>query len=129
MKAMVELRQLALSPSLGSYAANDTRPRTHLLDLTLTLDPSRVVIETDGMDRVFDYDPLLDAINRLAHDGHYETQERLLTRILQICASYPDIKAVEIALRKAPVLNDTGSIGLRVRADADALGAIRTGVA
>jgi hypothetical protein len=30
------------------------------------------------MANVFDYDPLIKEIDRIAEDGHYETQERLM---------------------------------------------------
>jgi dihydroneopterin aldolase len=50
-------------------------------DLSLGLALDRVLIAQDGMAYVFDYDPLIVEIDRLAADGHYETQERLMTRI------------------------------------------------
>ena len=54
MKSTIELRELALEPSLGTYGQGDVVPDVHLLDLTLTLDPKLVFIDADGMDRVFD---------------------------------------------------------------------------
>ena len=46
-----------------------TLPRQHLLDITLGVDPSLVLIAQDGMAHVFDYDPLVAEIDRLARDG------------------------------------------------------------
>lgn len=66
------------------------------------------------MGRVFDYDPLILEIDRLAGDGHYETQERLLTRIALACAEYSVIKTMEIGLKKSPVRSGTGSLGIRL---------------
>jgi dihydroneopterin aldolase len=66
------------------------------------------------MANVFDYDPLIKEIDRIAEDGHYETQERLMTRIAQACAAYLEIKTIEISLRKAPVRNNTGVLGVRL---------------
>lgn len=91
MKSTIELKNLELEPSLGTYGPNDVVPDVHLLDLKLTIDPKLVFIDTDGMDRVFDYDPLIAEINRLAIDGHYHTQERLMTRIVTACAAYEAI--------------------------------------
>ena len=31
------------------------------------------------MERVFDYDPLIERVTALAEERHYETQERFLT--------------------------------------------------
>jgi dihydroneopterin aldolase len=66
------------------------------------------------MDLVFDYDPLIAEIVRLAKDQHYETQERLMTRIVMACAGYDVIEGVEIMLRKTPVVGTTGHLGVRL---------------
>ncbi len=117
VRSTVELRDLALDIRIGNVAVDDTVPDQHLLDLTLWIDPSLVLIEHDGMDHVFDYDPLVAEMERLASDGHYETQERLMTRMVQACAVFPQIEAVEIALRKKPIRGRSGSLGLRVWMD------------
>ena len=113
-QAFIELRDLLLETQIGTYGPNDTRPDVHLLDLTLGIDTSKVLISTDEMRQVFDYDPLIAEIDRLARDGHYETQERLITRIAQACAAYAEVKTIEICLRKAPVRNGNGSLGVRL---------------
>ena len=113
-QAFIELRDLLLKTQIGTYGPNDTRPDVHLLDLTLGIDTSKVLISTDEMRQVFDYDPLIAEIDRLARDGHYETQERLITRIAQACAAYAEVKTIEICLRKAPVRNGNGSLGVRL---------------
>jgi dihydroneopterin aldolase len=76
-----------------------------------------VLIAQDGMAHVFDYDPLVVEIERLAADGLYATQERLMTRIVQACAAYPAIEALEMALRKFPVRTGSGSLGVRLVVD------------
>ncbi len=78
------------------------------------------------MEQVFDYDPLVIEIDRLAEDGHYETQERLLTRIVEACARYPEIESLEIGLRKAPVRDGSGLLGIKLSVDADSLISMRT---
>ncbi len=77
------------------------------------------------MARVFDYDPLIAEINRLARDCHYATQERLITRIVGACAAYPQIEALEIALTKAPVCSGSGSLGVRLIMDFQAMAQMR----
>lgn len=124
-RSTVELRDLALDTRIGTFAPGDTAPDQHLLDLTLWIDPSLVLIEQDGMDHVFDYDPLVAEMERLARDGHYETQERLMTRMVQACAACPQIEAVEIALRKLPIRARSGSLGLRLWVDGTTLNDMR----
>jgi dihydroneopterin aldolase len=110
----IELKDFYLATRIGSYAPGDTVPDHHTLDLTLWIDPDLVLIAQDGMAHVFDYDPLVIEIERLAADGLYETQERLMTRIVQACAACLAIMALEIALRKFPVRAGSGSLGVRL---------------
>ena len=74
---------------------------------------------------VFDYDPLIRRIDTLARAQHYETQERLITRIVEACAQYPQIEALDICLRKRPVLSGTGTLGVRLIVDGEAMTVLR----
>lgn len=125
MKSTIELKHLELSLSLGTYGPNDVVPDVHILDLKLTIDPKLVLIDADCMDRVFDYDPLITEIDRLANEGHYHTQEKLLTRITMACAAYKAIEAVEIYLSKRPVLRNSGELGVRLNVMAEELAEVR----
>lgn len=124
--ASIELRDLRLHTQIGIYQPGDIIPDSHLLDLTLWIDPALVLIAKDGMNNVFDYDPLVVDIEKLAGDGLYETQERLITRIAGACAHYPEITALEICLRKSPVLNNSGSLGVRLMLDQAGLANLRS---
>jgi len=124
--ASIELRDLKLLTKIGTYGPGAIIPKQHLLDLTLWIDAKLVLISQDEMRNVFDYDPLIIEINRLAGDGHYETQERLITRIVQACAKYSEIKAVDIGLRKLPVYAGSGSLGIRLSVDSLTLNHFRS---
>ena len=124
-QACVELRDLRLNTHIGTYGPHDVVPDAHVLDLTLWLSPALVLIAQDGMSHVFDYDPLVAEIDRLAANGHYETQERLITRIVHACAAYREIEALDIGLRKSPVRQGSGALGVRVSVDAHTLNALR----
>ncbi|MCC1493483.1 dihydroneopterin aldolase [Cognatishimia sp. F0-27] len=113
----IELSGLKLTTDIGTYGPGDVVPEAHILDLRLKIDPRLVLIDTDDMDRVFDYDPLIAEIDRLARDGHYETQERLMTRIVHACAAFPQIMAIEVKLSKTPVVGKTGQLGVHLALD------------
>jgi dihydroneopterin aldolase len=115
--ASIELRDLNLQTEIGTYGPGAIIPKQHLLDLTLWIDAKLVLITQDAMANVFDYDPLMIEIDRLAGNCHYETQERLITRIIEACAKYSEIKAMDIGLRKLPVRAESGSLGVRVSVD------------
>ena len=123
--ACIELKDLKLQTQIGTYGPGAIIPKQHLLDLTLWIDPKLVLIAEDVMENVFDYDPLVIEIDQLAGDGHYETQERLMTRIVQACSQYPEIESLEIGLRKLPVSAGSGSLGVRLQIDGDTLNNMR----
>ena len=123
--ASIELRDLKLQTQIGTYGPGAIIPKQHLLDLTLWIDAKLVLISQDTMEQVFDYDPLIVEIDRLAGDCHYETQERLITRIIQACAIYSAIKAMDIGLRKLPVRAGSGSLGVRISVDSLTLNNLR----
>jgi dihydroneopterin aldolase len=124
-QASIELKDLRLSTNIGTFQAGDVVPDEHVLDLILWIDTGLVLIEEDGMEHVFDYDPLVLEINRLASDCHYETQERLISRIVQACSVYSEIIALEIGLSKSPVHNGSGSLGVKLCLDEAALNQLR----
>jgi dihydroneopterin aldolase len=124
----IELKDFQLQTQIGSYGPEDITPKQHLLDLTLWIDPQLVLIAKDGMEYVFDYDPLVLEIERLANDGHYETQERLMNRIVEACSKHSEIQSIEINLRKLPIRNESGSLGVRLVVDQATLNGIRTSI-
>jgi dihydroneopterin aldolase len=124
--ASIELRDLKLQTEIGTYGPGAIIPKQHLLDLTLWIDAKLVLISQDVMENVFDYDPLIIEIDRLAGDCHYERQERLITRIIKACARYSEIKAMDIGLRKLPVRAESGSLGVRVSVDSSTLNNFRS---
>lgn len=123
--AFIELKDLVLPTRIGSEQYVQEHSETHLLDLTLLIDTKWVMICEDDMKKVFDYDPLIVEIKTLAENTRYETQERLMTLIVEACAAYRQINAVEIYFRKTPVLADSGTLGVRLRVDKVALSNMR----
>jgi dihydroneopterin aldolase len=123
--ATVELRDLHLATNIGTYGANDVVPDTHILDLTLTIAPDLVQVDKDDMAQVFDYDPLIRKIDQIARYKKYETQEFLISLIARACSDYDEVVALDIALKKEPVLAGTGSLGVRLSLGAEDMNALR----
>ena len=111
--AQIRLNKLTLPCNIGTYGENDIVPDAHVLDMVLYLDKSWVVIDADQMDRVFDYDPLIRNILQIAAAEKYETQEYLISLLLQCCFEHTEVHAAALFLRKSPVRND-GSLGVQV---------------
>jgi dihydroneopterin aldolase len=125
LQASIELKDLKLRTKIGTYQPGDTVPDEHVLNLSFAIDAGLILIPEDGMAHVFDYDPLVLEIDRLATDCHYETQERLISRIVQACSVYSEITSLEISLCKSPVHNNSGSLGVKLHLDETALNQLR----
>ena len=110
----IHLDNLTLPCRIGTYGPNDIVPDAHVLDMTLYIDKSLVVVDRDHMECVFDYDPLIKIILEIAVAQHYETQEYLVSRIFDSYFSYNEIHGVMLFLRKSPVQAD-GSLGIQVQ--------------
>ena len=123
--AKIELRDFHIPCIIGTYGPEDVVPELHILDLTLTISPALVYISADEMAQVFDYDPLIADINRIATNQHYETQEFLIVQIAKACSNYIEIDAVEISLRKGPVLAGSGTLGVRLTLHPEDMAIIR----
>ena len=126
-QARIELRDLHIPASIGTYGPDDVVPDFHALDLDLTISPDLVQVESDDMGNVFDYDPLIAQIAAIARSRKFETQEYLMTLIVEACAAYSQIDSLQICLRKSPVLAGTGSLGVRLIIEAEDLAAMRRG--
>lgn len=129
LHSTIEFVDLPLKAQIGIFAADDSDPYEHQLDLTLAVDPKLVLITDDGMSHVFDYDPLLEQIHRISQARHYETQEMLVSHILRCCATFEQIDRVEIHLKKFRPngLGSTvsGTIGVRLIVSGDDLVKLR----
>ncbi len=123
--AQIELRDLQLPCTIGIYGPQDVVPDMHILDLTLILAPALVYVSADEMAQVFDYDPLIADIICIADSQKYETQEFLMVQIAKACANYAEIDAVEILLRKTPVVAGSGSLGVRLTLHPDDMALMR----
>jgi dihydroneopterin aldolase len=110
----IELKDMILATDIGTYGPDDIVPDHHLLDLTLDIAATRMLITTDCMAHVFDYDPLIADIKTLAATDHHETQEWLVTQIVLLCAQYPEIEGACVHLRKFPVGEGSGTLGIRL---------------
>lgn len=101
LRSTIELSDVPVKAQIGIFASGDPDPYEHRLDLTLVVDPGLVLIQEDGMEHVFDYDPLLEQIHEVSQDRHYETQEILASHIVRCCARFKQIEGVEVCLKKS----------------------------
>jgi dihydroneopterin aldolase len=125
LTSTIELRDMILPTDIGTFGPDNPVPDNHLLDLTLSIAPTKVLIPSDGMVHVFDYDPLIVDIQTLANTAHRETQEWLISQIAHLCAAFDNIQGADIFLRKFPVHQASGTLGVRLTLQQDDLAKLR----
>ena len=117
MKTRIKLNNLALNVSIGEHHCDSVYRHRHFLDLECEVEQKLVTIQTDSMDFVFDYDPLIRSIKNISDGKTYNTQEKLVTLLLKACAKYPEISSVRLFLSKSPTLNGSGALGVEAVLD------------
>ena len=125
LTSTIELRDMILQTDIGTYGPDNPMPDHHLLDLILSIAPTKVLIPSDGMVHVFDYDPLIVDIRTIAKTGHRETQEWLISQIAHLCATFDNIQGADIFLRKFPIHQESGTLGVRLTLQQDDLVKLR----
>ena len=117
MKTLIKLNNLELNVSIGEHHSDGAYRHRHFLDLECEVEQRLVNIESDSMDLVFDYDPLVRSIKNISDGKTYNTQEKLVTLLLKACAKHPEISAVRLFLSKSPTLNGSGALGIEAVLD------------
>ena len=129
LHSTIELVDVPVKAEIGIFAAGESDPYEHRLDLTLVVDPRLVFVSEDGMEHVFDYDQLLEQIHAVSQDKHYETQEVLASHIARCCARFEPIQAVEVCLKKSRPNGSggtvCGTIGVRLTISGEDMVALR----
>ena len=129
LSSSIELTGVPIKAQIGIFEAGGADPYEHTLDLKLEIDSALVFIERDGMQNVFDYDPLLESIHQISQNKHYETQEMLASLIVRCCAAFKEIRAVEICLKKFRANGHGGTvcgmIGVTIQLSAQDFAALR----
>lgn len=132
LHSTIEFVDIPVKAKIGFFSSQDSDPYVHRLDLKLVVDPKMVLVTEDGMNHVFDYDPLLEQIHRICEGRHYETQEILASHIVRYCATFTQIDSVEIHLKKFRPNGSggtvSGTIGVRISVSGDDLVALRLAV-
>ena len=125
MKTHIKLNNLELNVTIGENRCDSVYRHRHFLDLECEVEQRLVNIESDSMDLVFDYDPLVRSIKNISDGKTYNTQEKLVTLLLKSCAEYPEISAVRLFLSKSPTLNGSGALGIEAILDQSDLNYLR----
>ncbi|MBB44053.1 MAG: hypothetical protein CMM44_09855 [Rhodospirillaceae bacterium] len=125
LRSSIELQNLKLNTKIGEYGEEDSAQFEHYLDLKFSIDTGYVLIHSDNMRDVYDYDQLVEKIEKLENSGRFITQEYLIKCIVDLCLKESKIMDLEIFLYKKSVTNLSGSYGVRLLVSANEMSYLR----
>ena len=124
MYSYIELKNLPLDAKIGEQDHENTQYR-HYLDLKFSIETGYVLLKSDHMQKVYDYDPLVANIKKLASSVNFQTQEYLTNCILNLCLEEKKIMDLEIFLYKKSATGSLGSLGVRLLISSTEMSSLR----
>lgn len=111
----IELRGLRVAGRCGVLPEEHERAQPLEIDLDLEVDLARAG-HSDDLAHTVDYGAVCASVERLVASGHVALLERLAERIAAEVLSVPEVRAVEVAVRKLrpPVPQQIDTTGVRI---------------
>jgi len=115
MQKTIRLDGLRLPVSIGIHEFERKQPQEYVLDIMLGL-PDEYRIDSDDIAQAVNYDALRDQVTALLGSQHFNLQETVIQRVLDICFRLDDrVGWVDVRTRKTQVYPDCESVGLHYR--------------
>ena len=83
----------------GVLPEEQGRPQPFEVDVELDVDLTAAG-DSDHLDDTVDYSAVSEAVGRVVKSERYHLLERLATRIAEVCAADPRVKAATVTVRK-----------------------------
>lgn len=112
----IELKGYVCQASIGIYAAEKSAPQRIRLDVVVRIDKAAALFASDQIGSVVDYDYLRCGIAQIVSSQHFELQETLCARILDLCFSKSEVIHATVSSAKLDIYPDCEAIGITVHA-------------
>lgn len=115
------VRDLVVNAHIGVYAHEQGRTQRVRVNLDLTVEDlpatglSRPGIGADDLNRVVDYDTIINAVRNIIAAGHVQLVETLAERVAEACLQDPRIHTVKVMVEKLDVFPDASSVGVEIK--------------
>ncbi len=106
------MRDFILPVSIGIYDFERAKPQRIVLNIDLYLDDQPVA--RDAIDAVLDYDFLRREITALVASQHFNLQETLVERIIDLCLAKACVSAARVSSAKPDIYPDCAAIGFEL---------------
>ena len=108
----VFVRDLVLDASIGIYEHEKTALQRVRINLDMEVEDGAP--ETDEIDHVVSYEPLVVAARRIVSAGHVALLETLAERLAAACLSDPRVRLARVRVEKLDAFADAGSVGIEI---------------
>lgn len=109
----VFVRDLVVMASLGVYADEIDRPQKIRINVDLSVDDSRPVVEGD-LSTVVCYDTVVRQIRAILSTGHLFLVETLAERIADMALQDRRVYGARVRVEKLEAIEDTASVGVEI---------------
>lgn len=115
------VRDLVVNAHIGVYAHEQGRTQRVRVNLDLTVEDlpatglSRPGVGADDLNRVVDYDSIINSVRDIIAAGHVQLVETLAERVAESCLQDPRILTAKVMVEKLDVFPDAGSVGVEIK--------------
>jgi 7,8-dihydroneopterin aldolase/epimerase/oxygenase len=108
------LHGLCVQASIGFHAHERQQAQRLRMNVELFVPIAQSTSQSDAVDDVLDYDFIRMGVLEVAAEQHYNLQETLLDRIVALCLSKAQVRAVKVSTEKPDVYPDCDTVGIEV---------------
>ncbi len=114
------VRDLVLEARIGVYAHEHGRTQRVRVNLDLAVEDdgaahlSRAAVGADDLNRVVDYDTVIDAVRAIIAAGHVQLVETLAERVAEACLHDARVRVARVTVEKLDVYQDAASVGVEI---------------
>jgi len=108
------LNGLCVQASIGFHAHERQQAQRLRMNVELFVPIAQSTSQSDAVDDVLDYDSIRMGVLEVAAEQNYNLQETLLDRIVALCLSQAQVRAVKVSTEKPDVYPDCDTVGIEV---------------
>lgn len=114
------VRDLVLNAQIGVYAHERGCTQRVRVNLDLAVEDhraanlSRPAVGADDLQRVVDYDTIINAVRDIIATGHVQLVETLAERVAEACLHDQRVRSAKVMIEKLDILPGTASVGVEI---------------
>ena len=112
-KRKILISDLVLLISVGIHDFEKNKKQEVKFNIQLDINPSLFPLK-DELNSIVNYETIINIINNLTKNKHYELLETLAEDIFDELFQNTNIKKVELKIEKTQIIKNTSSVGIKI---------------